>query len=612
MDASRLVQALSVAWSGVHLYPDPEAVPAFSKAVETVGEFAGSGVVLTVTVDGFVIDDEILPGAQGATERLVRALFSQQVETVTIAEPPSPDDLVRFFAVLEESGAELPERLATAGVTTVRVRCHELLGEREADESAVRSVARHPEVADLFEEGSVNRVVERFEGAASPDGAMDEFLDSYLATYGKVGADDPAGLERVVQTWVDAFFRLDQADRAAVFAEIVIRREQLPFANFLDQLSADELEELAGVVDDDAVPLLVQYARIVTEMQGRDDGLVQRIMAGAHGPEPSRAVSASIGAHLAEFLKRDASSHDLVASLQAEVAVLDAGRPPALMVIEDLFAIEDRDERTARLLRVWLARVANAVRDESFSEALEWLRVLDEIELDPDVVEEAYRQLATGDVLEILTQTDSEENRAAVLAEVARRSAPEILEQLATEEDPGRRRTLIEVVSRIARADLQVVLPALADPRWYLVRNVVMALGRSERKSVTDPLTRLLRHSDHRVRIEALRALRSILGEAASSRLVSALTDDHIRVRATAADLLDTLDDSSVVPALDAALANEQLPLASRLSVIGLLGRRSTAPARRSLEAVASSRPGLSRQGRVLRSAARHELKGIG
>ena len=53
MDATSLVQALSVAWGGVHLYPDPKGVPAFLKAVDTIGEAAGGTLVLTITVDGF-------------------------------------------------------------------------------------------------------------------------------------------------------------------------------------------------------------------------------------------------------------------------------------------------------------------------------------------------------------------------------------------------------------------------------------------------------------------------------------------------------------------------------------------------------------------------------
>ncbi len=605
-----------MAWGGVQLYPDPAVVPAFVQAVETVGEFAAQRLEITVGVDGFEYESELVETSHGAANRLVQALFAKQVASLSVASPPSPEEMIRFFAMVEQESVDLeldlPTRLGAEGLTAIRVRCHELLEDRlEDEEDGAADIERHPEVQSLFDRDSVQRVAERIMASSSPDVAAAEFVDTYRSAYEQVGAGDPAGLERVVQTFVDAFFRLDHSHRPITFEAIINCRGEAPFQNFLDQLSADELAELAGLVEHSALPLLVEYARVVSEMQGSDPGLVAKVMGDQEAGDARGVVAGTIGVHLAEFLSADATEAASFETIAAEVAGLPEGPPVGWTVLADLFAIEHRDDRIQRLLRIWVAKLGGAIKSGSLADAIEWAGIVRDLELDSRLVDEAYGLVASDAVLEVLTDSGSDhpELRDQLLQELSSRAGDRVLEQLATEDDPGRRHMLIDIVTEIARVDLSSVLPGLSDPRWYVVRNLTIARGKSGRKAAAGSLARITDHEDHRVRIEVLRALLLCLGPAAVDHLVGGLADAHERVRAAAMYLLSTLDDDRVVPALSAALRDEGWPTDARVAAVQALGRRSDDTADELLRQMAEARVRFSQSARVLRAAAREALR---
>jgi hypothetical protein len=618
MDADKLVQALSVAWGGVHLYPDPLAVPAFVKAVETIGDYADQPLVLTVTVDGFGYRNEPVAAPQGATDRLVHALFSHRVESLTVTSRPTPEEVVSFFAQVQDDDdtleLDLPTRLQLAGTTAIQVRCQELLEERDEDEEEApdeSAIDRHPDVQALFATDSVGTVADRIMAAPSPEVAATEFIELYRTACGRLAEGDPAGLERVVQTFVDAFFRLEHHYRTVVFESIIDLREETAFQNFLDQFSSDELAELAGDINDSALPLLVEYARVVSEMAGRDPGLVDQVMGERDQADARGAVAGSVGSHLANFLKDDATGGPSIGALTAEVAGLPDAPRVGWGVLADLFSIEGRSERVGRLLRIWVAKLTRAIREREFLDAVEWMRVANEAELDSRLLDDAYGLAASDEMLEILTEADDEyrSERDELLSRLSRRAGGRVIEQLAIEEDPGRRRMLIDIVTEIARVDIRSVLPGLNDPRWYVVRNVVIAFGKSGRKAAGEPLSRLIEHDDHRVRIEALRALLPCLGDASVDYLIAALGDEHVRVRAAATDLLGTLDDEVVVPALTSAVGDETQSIDVRVAAVEALGGRGDGAARAILEQVADSGTRFSSSARALRTAAKDALR---
>lgn len=82
-----------------------------------------------------------------------------------------------------------------------------------------------------------------------------------------------------------------------------------------------------------------------------------------------------------------------------------------------------------------------------------------------------------------------------------------LLEALAAEEDRGRRLRLIELAASLGAAIVPETRRLLADPRWYVVRNMVLLLRRVQDRSAMNEILRCADHPDLRVRLEAIRAL---------------------------------------------------------------------------------------------------------
>ncbi len=82
-----------------------------------------------------------------------------------------------------------------------------------------------------------------------------------------------------------------------------------------------------------------------------------------------------------------------------------------------------------------------------------------------------------------------------------------LLEALAAEEDRGRRLRLIELAASLGPAIVPETRRLLADPRWYVVRNMVLLLRRVQDRSAMSEILRCADHADLRVRLEAIRAL---------------------------------------------------------------------------------------------------------
>jgi HEAT repeat protein len=82
-----------------------------------------------------------------------------------------------------------------------------------------------------------------------------------------------------------------------------------------------------------------------------------------------------------------------------------------------------------------------------------------------------------------------------------------LLEALADEPERARRLRLIELAASLGPAIVPETRRLLADPRWYVVRNMVLLLRRVQDRSAVDEIRRCADHPDLRVRLEAIRAL---------------------------------------------------------------------------------------------------------
>jgi hypothetical protein len=82
-----------------------------------------------------------------------------------------------------------------------------------------------------------------------------------------------------------------------------------------------------------------------------------------------------------------------------------------------------------------------------------------------------------------------------------------LLEALAAEPDRVRRLRLIDLAASLGPAIVPETRRLLADPRWYVVRNMVLLLRKVQDRTAMSEIRRCAEHADLRVRLEAIRAL---------------------------------------------------------------------------------------------------------
>jgi hypothetical protein len=173
-----------------------------------------------------------------------------------------------------------------------------------------------------------------------------------------------------------------------------------------------------------------------------------------------------------------------------------------------------------------------------------------------------------------------------------------LLELVADEPDMASRKQLVDLVSQMAAAFIEELSARVTDERWYVVRNVVMILGKTHDPEILPALGRTLRHSDDRVRRETIRALSTVQDRLASEMLIAALSDSDSQNVQLAARYLGTTRAKGAVRALcDVANGNGagNRETAARVEAIEALGRIGSPEALPVLEQLAERRGGIRR-----------------
>ena len=216
-------------------------------------------------------------------------------------------------------------------------------------------------------------------------------------------------------------------------------------------------------------------------------------------------------------------------------------------------------------------------------------------------------------------RTDAEQ----ILFGLRERLCPALLDLLVQVEGRAARKCLLNVLAAEGGVPAALIVPRLADSRWYAVRNMVFLLGAIADPSAVMFLEKTLDHDDERVRAESVRSLSQVGGARSAYLITSALNDPSSLVRTVAArtltspggpdavahllrqvtardftsrseternailESLGRLGDDRAVAALDSLWANRSLfrnrTLSTRLKALHTLGRIGTPTARRSL-----------------------------
>jgi hypothetical protein len=620
--ASAVVEALSAAWTVYNLYPDPTSQSAFHRVADSLRQAIGDrDLSMEVGPAGFLVEGEEVQVGRDAAERLVKQCFVHNIEVLAFSGKPSDADLVTFLGILSKDEEDLRGEggigatLTKEGITDVAVVTRSLLSsfgeptetvERDAGVQAVVAGAANPEhfAQSLLEDAGGDR-----------DRLGTIFHDRYRELFSRVDENDVVGRETVVTVFVDAFFYFDEVFQVAVLGGFLTGQEDQVDRVFLDQFAGNELAVLAPHLDSRGFSLLLDYARIATD---QIDKRPEELLGLLESPEPVRSARELVAARVQERLadlEGQLPQRQAFASLRTQFPDSSRYFYETLDTFRGLLAVEERDDRFRRLMRVLTGKISGSIRRGRFRRAELWLRAaLDHPTYAADrgaEVTEAISQAGASDVLEVLiaklADDDDAEPAKRLLSVLAPDHIDALIDMMAAEEDRIRRRTLLDVLGRESARDPRRVIERLDDERWFVVRNLAVVLGRSDNPTCVPAVRRLLNHQDHRVRVEALRSLSS-LDSGSVDYFGDALVDSNESVRQAAIAMLGVRGTSESDSLLIEALWSSNLDTDEKGRVVRVLGERPSGDARQALEALAKKRFALSAKARQLRSAAREAL----
>lgn len=603
-----LVDALGMAFATFTLYDDPTGETAFARAVETLGRAHTYPWRIETGVDGFLSQGELVAARREGSLRVARRLFSLGIAAIDVVAPPSPGDLLALFDLLgpETGEDEARKLLAARGVTSVRLLDRAMLlgGETPPDDdTATRAAAIGTDHPAAFVLAMLS------DGSAEPADVALQFVEEYERAHLLVDLDDTWGMEELIHAFVEGFSYLPEAHRAAIFSLLLQRGHRPENTAFLDQLSGLEIAELDRMFGSDGHPLLAEYLRVAGEEGGRPTDRLAR------DTDRSRPLGAQIVDQVATVLQAtDRSGRGATEEALARIAASlpdggDAHRSVANL-LRGMLKLSAADGEMAGISEVWASRVAGALEAGDLGTADDWMTAALEPGVSPadrrtlmGALRAAVGRPSLAAVATVLAEPPGDGAPGAVVARAAPLFAVDLLvEELAAEDRKSRRKGLLRALQVAARHQPAALLPHLADERWHVVRNAVVALGTSRWAEAAAALHPPARHGDHRVRIEALRALRRLDDPDAARLLVDRLADAHPAVRAEAGRLLGSLGG----PGIDRSLidATRSPDLDTALAATAALGWRSTGEARTALAALAGRRAWFGRA-RALRRAAR-------
>ena len=310
------------------------------------------------------------------------------------------------------------------------------------------------------------------------------------------------------------------------------------------------------------------------------------------------------------------------APLDASLLERLAGRIPAdaaspgTGVFRDLLRIESRAPRFRRMLRVWVGKVTTAIRAGDPAGAEAWFRALVDDPTYPgafaDLVEDALDEVSRPEILDelmVVLVAAEPGAGAGLVAAWGDRMVRYLVEVMAVDEPPVNRRHLVEYLGYAGREDVRLLASLVSDPRWFIARNLAIALGRTSRPQAIPAVESLLEHPDERVRVEAVRAVAALRGDGAIPALLHALADGSARVRHAAVSLLRASPSPEVIGGLTRVLESTPVEPSEVPRLIGALAERKDPAATEALRRLAGWRL-RAKSGRAVREAARKALEG--
>ncbi|MDH4130715.1 MAG: HEAT repeat domain-containing protein [Gemmatimonadota bacterium] len=209
----------------------------------------------------------------------------------------------------------------------------------------------------------------------------------------------------------------------------------------------------------------------------------------------------------------------------------------------------------------------------------------------------ALRRMLPRTSLERVAKLAARGNQRAEAVAVLRRMGADgtevLLSHMVECEDTAERRAYFNAVKEMTEGG-ELLLNMLTHDQWYVVRNVAVLCGELQVEKSVHPLSKLMSHSDERVRRAAAGALARIGGTGAYEPLRRAFQDSAAGVRLEAARNLDGRRNRGLVLTL-AVIADSEKVADVQAEMFLALGRLATG------EALAALRKAAEPGGRLLR-----------
>lgn len=329
-----------------------------------------------------------------------------------------------------------------------------------------------------------------------------------------------------------------------------------------------------------------------------------------------------------EQLERVRAVFDAVDVTTADTALRDAvlaelpDRSDAVTgigVFRDLLRVEHRPDRFRRLLRIWSGKVSGAIREERYEPAGLWFRALIDAPVFPEefahIVAEVRRDVSRRELLQELVvgvvRNGSPRSAGPLLAAWGEPLVEYLVSQIVTSEPIVNRRHIVDLLGMAGRGDVRHLTARLADPRWFVVRNIVIAVGKSGRASAAPALESVWAHDDERVRVEVLRAVAALQTDESVPLLVRGLGDGSDSVRRAAMSLLRANPSPEVIPGIVAALESGVASGEEARRLVEIIAERRDESVVPALEQVAGKRFSVGAT-RAAREASRAALEARG
>jgi len=622
VDAVHVVDALGVAFATFQLFHEPFTQPAFQNAVDRLGG-AARLMGLEVASDHFLWARRPVTASHPGATRLAAQLFGHGVAAVRFTGAPSAIDLDVLFDVIRRKPGD-PSLEQGASATLLRRGVSSLqLMERTALRESNAEVTEDP---STFWGSPPDFDASDFSGDAeglahylltSADHDPKELVrivtERYSESIAAIDDNDVWSREEVVHTFIDAFFHMSRSFQGPLLTELLARREMPEFQLLLDQFAHHELRELAASLDSASHPLLLEYARMSYDDDQPIDDLYSLLVETAPERGPAPPVISRVAGVLRPGTGAGPPARQAIHRLQDQAARLRPQAHASADVMRGLLALPLNPAQTDRLVRIWARKMMEVLRGGEPADAARWAATLldqDRGETDGDEVRRAL--VRASDVAAIRNLVDiatAAEDLEPVIARLCDHLMTALIDLLAVEGEAHRRRAIISLLAGAVLKDSKPVVAALDDPRWYLVRNLVLILKHSPDAADAEHVAALASHPDARVRREVMRTLHALGGDSYTDVYLDAITDDDHTVRTAAATVLRASERlPSVVPTLLEAIDGDS-SLEVKTDVIDFLAQLESREARGALERLARRRLATTPTTRTLRNAARRALE---